>query len=91
MRTRGRIKLVTGTVLALFVAGSANAIVQPSGPAPSVPKSFSYELRDGKRIPKTNRVTNADGSWREEMHQSQCTTVKVKTAAGDYTETRKCN
>jgi hypothetical protein len=95
MRTVGRIKLVTGTVLALFVAGSANAamtmVVQSSGPAPSVPKNFNYELRDGKRVPKGNRVTNADGGWREEVRQGQCTTVKEKTAAGDYNETRKCD
>jgi hypothetical protein len=95
MRSIGRIKWVTGAVLALFVAGSANAAiamgVQSSGPAPSVPKSFNYELRDGKRVPKGNRVTNADGSWREEVRQGQCTTVKVKTASGDYNETRKCD
>ena len=95
MRTSGRIKLVTGTVLALFVASSANVTfamaVQSSGSAPSVPKSFNYELRDGKRVPKGNRVTNADGSWREEVRQGQCTTVKEKTAAGDYNETRKCD
>lgn len=91
MRNISRIKWVTGAVLALFVAGSANAIVQPSGPAPSVPKSFNYELRDGKRVPKSNRVTNSDGGWREEMRQGQCTTVKEKTAAGDYNETRKCD
>ncbi len=91
MRNVGRIKLVTGAVLALFVAGSAGAVVQSSAPAPSVPKSFNYELRDGKRVPKGNRVTNADGGWREEVRQGQCTTVKEKTAAGDYNETRKCD
>ena len=90
MRKVGRIKWVTGAVLALFVAGSANAIVQSGQPAPT-PKSFNYEIRDGKRVPKANRVTNADGSWREEMRQGQCTTIKEKTDSGDYTETRKCD
>lgn len=95
MRNSGRIKLVTGAVLALFVPGSANAAmsmaVQTNASAPSVPKNFNYELRDGKRVPKGNRVTNADGSWREEVRQGQCMTVKEKTAAGDYNETRKCD
>lgn len=95
MRTVGRIKLVTGTVLALFVAGSANAamtmVVQSSGPAPSVPKNFNYELRDGKRVPKGNRVTNADGSWREEIRKGTCIEVKEMTAAGELKITRKCD
>ena len=42
-------------------------------------------------MPKGNRVTAADGSWREEIRQGQCTTVKVKSASGDYSETRKCD
>ena len=31
------------------------------------PKGWSYEIKDGKRVPKGNRVTNPDGSWREEV------------------------
>jgi len=42
-------------------------------------------------VPKGNRVTQADGSWREEVRQGPCTTVKQKTANGDYSETRKCD
>jgi len=30
------------------------------------PKGFNYVIRDGKPVPKSQRVTNADGSWREE-------------------------
>ena len=74
----------------MLVTGSASAVVQ-SNPTQATPKSFSYELRDGKRVPKGNRVTNADGGWREEVRQGSCVTIKEKTAAGDYSETRKCD
>ena len=83
-------KLVLVAVSTVLVAGPAAAIVQ-SEPAVETPKSFNYELRDGKRVPRANRVTAADGSWREEVRQGQCTTVKQKTANGDYSETRKCD
>ena len=90
MRRFGMIKWVTGAALALSVAGSANAVIVQSQ-EPSTPKGFNYEIRDGKRVPKGNRVTAADGSWREEIRQGSCTTVKVKSASGDYSETRKCD
>jgi len=87
---KAMVKLGVGAALAVLVAGSAGAVVQSGGP-PSTPKNFSYELRDGKRVPKGNRMTNPDGSWREEVRQGPCVTVKEKTAAGDYSETRKCD
>jgi hypothetical protein len=55
------------------------------------PPNWSYEIRDGKRVPKGNRVTNADGSWREEVRQGNCVTIKEMSAAGEYKETRQCN
>ena len=54
------------------------------------PKGWSYELRNGQRVPKGNRVTNSDGSWREEVRQGNCVTVKQKSASGEYKETRQC-
>ena len=57
----------------------------------ATPKSWNYEIKDGKRVPKGNRVTNADGSWREETRQGACVTVKEKTAAGEYKESRRCD
>jgi hypothetical protein len=57
----------------------------------ATPKSWNYEIKDGKRVPKGNRVTNADGSWREETRQGACVTVKEKTATGDYKESRRCD
>jgi len=55
------------------------------------PKGWSYEIKDGKRVPKGNRVTNADGSWREEVRQGGCVTIKERSATGEYKETRQCN
>jgi hypothetical protein len=55
------------------------------------PKGWNYELRNGQRVPKGNRVTNSDGSWREELKQGNCVTVKQKSANGEYKETRQCN
>ena len=57
----------------------------------ATPKGFNYEIRDGKRVPKGNRVTNPDGSWREEVRQGNCVTIKERSAAGEYKETRQCN
>ena len=89
-----RTRLVMGAVLAGLMAAPAAALAQPAPPtqaSASTPKGWAYELRDGKRVPRGNRTTNADGSWREEVRQGTCTTVKEKTANGDYSETRKCD
>ena len=55
------------------------------------PKGWSYELSDGQRVPKDSRVTNPDGSWREEIRQGNCITVKQHSPTGEYKETRQCN
>jgi len=59
--------------------------------AQTVPKNWSYEIKDGKRVPKGQRVTNSDGSWREEVRQGKCITIKEKSPAGEYKETRRCD
>jgi hypothetical protein len=83
--------LVLGGV-ALVTAASQTTGAFAQAPAnASTPKDWSYEIRDGKRVPKGNRVTNADGSWREEVRQGNCVTVKEKSASGEYKETRQCN
>lgn len=77
----------------MAVSGSA-ALAQaapPSNNSQPTPKGWNYEIKDGKRVPKGNRVTNADGSWREESRQGACVTVKEKTAAGEYKESRRCD
>ena len=77
----------------MAVSGSA-AFAQAAGGkgvAQATPKGWNYEIKDGKRVPKGERVTNADGSWREEARQGSCVTVKEKTAAGEYKESRRCD
>jgi hypothetical protein len=80
--------LLLGSV-ALVAAGCATAAIAQSQ---STPRGWNYEIRDGKRVPKTgNRVTNPDGSWREEVRQGNCVTVKEMSKSGEYKETRQCN
>jgi hypothetical protein len=81
--------------VALCAAMASFAMTGLSGLAQAqdqrIPKGWSYELKDGRPVPKGNRTTNADGSWREVIRQGACTTVKEKTASGEYRETRECN
>ena len=58
---------------------------------PKTPKSWDYEIVDGKRVPKAKRVTNADGSWREERRDGKCVEIKEMSAAGELKITRKCD
>ena len=69
-------------------AGGAHA--QANKASQSTPKNWNYEIKDGKRVPKADRVTNADGSWREEVRQGNCVTVKEGSASGEVKITRKC-
>ena len=87
MRTATKV-LVLGTVAIVAAAGFATMAAAQDV---KTPQGWSYEIRDGKRVPKGNRVTNADGSWREEVRQGNCVTVKEMSAAGEYKETRQCN
>ena len=94
MRTRA----VKGIAIRALIAGAvalgasaAYAAAQPAQPTQQTPKGWSYSLKDGKRVPKGNRVTNPDGSWREEVKQGNCVTIKEKSAKGEYKETRQCN
>jgi ABC-type sugar transport system substrate-binding protein len=81
--------LVLGAVALAATAGYATAA---SAQSQQTPKGWSYEIKDGKRVPKAgNRVTNPDGSWREEVRQGNCVTIKERSASGEYKETRQCN
>ena len=78
-------------VASLGIAAAAAAYAAPGQQAQATPKGWNYEIKHGKRVPKGNRVTNADGSWREEIRQGKCVTVKEKTSAGEYKESRRCD
>jgi hypothetical protein len=76
--------------VALAAAGIATAAAAQQNQ--QTPKGWNYEIRDGKRVPKSgDRVTKPDGSWREEVRQGNCVTVKERSASGEYKETRECN
>ena len=74
-----------GTIAVAGALGYAAAAA-----AQSIPKNWNYEIKDGTRVPKAQRVTNPDGSWREEVRQGKCITVKEKSQTGEYKETRRC-
>jgi hypothetical protein len=85
----GKKMLVLGGIALVAAAGYATVA---SAQNQSTPKGWSYEIKDGKRVPKAgNRVTNPDGSWREEVKQGSCVTVKEMSKSGEYKETRQCN
>ncbi len=78
--------------LALAATAASAAYAQATAAADqATPKNFNWEIKDGKRVPKGNKQVNADGSWREEIRQGKCLTIKEKSAAGEYKETRKCD
>ena len=84
--------LLVGVAVLAGAALAGGAYAQSSDDKTrATPKSWNYEIKDGKRVPKGNRVVNADGSWREEVRQGKCITVKEKTANGEYRETRRCD
>jgi hypothetical protein len=84
----GRKALIMGAVA--IVAAATPAVAQDQGRR--TPGTWSYSIdKDGHRVPKGNRVTNPDGSWREEVKQGNCITIKEKSASGEYKETRQCN
>jgi Spy/CpxP family protein refolding chaperone len=88
MTRKALLTAIAAALAATLCAGTA-AAQQQSRPTP--PK-WGYELRDGKRVPRdSNRVTRPDGSWREEIRQGKCLTVKERSATGEYKETRQCD
>ena len=91
MRKTAICALIVSAVALGATAAYAAAPQQGQGQNEQTPKGWNYEIKNGQRVPKSDRVTNADGSWREEVKQGNCTTVKQKTANGEYKETRQCN
>ena len=90
-RTVKTILLVGAVAYAATAANAAFALPGADGDKKVTPPGFSYDIKDGKRVPKTNRVTNADGSWREENKKGGCSEVKEMSASGELKITRKCD
>ena len=82
---------VSRTALLGTIAVAATLVFAAAAVAQSLPKNWNYEIKDGKRVPKAQRLTNPDGSWREEVRQGKCITIKEKSPSGEYKETRRCD
>lgn len=93
MTRRAIMYAVGGVAIAALAAGAALAqggAQKVSSDTQNTP--FNYEIKDGKRVPKpTSRITNADGSWREETRQGNCVTIKEGSPDGAVRTTRKCD
>ena len=90
MKIGKRLLVFCGVALMAAAGYTTVALAQPQQDQ-QTPRGWNYEIKDGKRVPKGNRVTNADGSWREEVRQGNCVTIKERSATGEYKETRQCN
>jgi hypothetical protein len=82
---------VSRTALLGTIAAAATLTYAAAAVAQSLPKNWNYEIKDGKRVPKAQRLTNPDGSWREEVRQGKCITIREKSPSGEYKETRRCD
>lgn len=88
---RWQILLAAVATVGIALAFAAPAAAQRGDRAEAkTPETFPYEIRDGRRVPKGNRVTAADGSWREEVKHGDCVTVRERSSSGEYRETRYC-
>lgn len=88
MPTVIRTTLLLAAAALLAGAGASAASAQSQ----KTPSNFSYDIKDGRRVPKPgNRIVKQDGSWREEVRQGSCVTIKEKSATGEYKETRRCD
>ena len=78
---------------ALVLGGvSAAALAQKAAPKgdAKTPSGWSYDIKDGKRVPKAKRQVNADGSWKETVERGSCVTIREKTKDGEFRETQEC-
>ena len=84
---RKSVLIAAFTGLAIGLAGAAYAQSKPA-----TPTDFKYELRGNERVEKPDtRTQAADGTVREETRSGKCVTIKEKSAAGEYKETRRCD
>ena len=78
--------MATLAVMAGFGLASvavAEAAPQAQAQTQATPKGWNYALdKKGNRVAKGNRVSNPDGSWREEIGDGKCKTVREMTANG---------
>ena len=81
--------IAIATVAAALALGGPAASAAPSKGNGATPANFSYEIRNGQRVPKVTRVVQADGSWVEETKQGNCVVTRTGRD-GEVREVRKC-
>jgi len=92
MTRRAIMFAIGGIAVAALAAGAAWAQSGGQSSTGTQNTPFNYEIKDGKPVPKpTSRITNPDGSWREETRQGNCVTIKEGTADGAVKTSRKCD
>jgi len=83
------IAIVTAAA-AVVLCGAPTLAAAPKGNG-TTPANWSYEIRNGQRVPKANtRVVQADGSWVEEAKQGNCVVTRTGRD-GEVREVRKCD
>ncbi|HEY0627316.1 MAG TPA: hypothetical protein VGD10_11360 [Allosphingosinicella sp.] len=82
-------KFVSVTVAAVMALSIGAPATAQNGKSAKTPANWSYEIKNGQRVPKANRVTNADGSWTEEIKQGNCTVTRTGRD-GEVREVRTC-
>ena len=75
------------------IAGAfSSAAIAQAPPQRQIPKGWTYEVDSrGNRVARVNRVVKPDGSWREELRQGNCLTVRERSTTGEYKETTQCS
>jgi hypothetical protein len=86
LKTAGGVAVVG----AIAVAAWAAAPEQKGGKSLSTPPNWSYDIRNGQRVPRVPRTTNPDGSWTEQIKQGPCTITRTGRD-GEVREVRKCD
>ena len=77
---------------ALILGGAAAVAAAPKDAKGdrNTPAGWSYEIKNGKRVPRMERKVNADGSWTEQRRQGNCTVTRTGRS-GEVRETRACD
>lgn len=75
---------------AMALGGLGPAAAQNDGRTAKTPPNFPYDIVNGRRVPKSKRVANADGSWTEQVRQGKCTVTRVGRP-GEMREESKCD
>jgi hypothetical protein len=83
-------------IAGVAVVGAIAAAAWAASPDPQsqrqaqTPPGWSYDIKNGKRVPRVERKTNADGSWTEQYREGNCMVTRTGRD-GEVRETRKCD